>query len=470
MYSEWKYPLMILYIFVFMFIAKVLKEKLGIFKSIVVPTSLLAGFVGLLMGPEVLGAFDFEFFGRSVNLGVPYDPRFYVEILFFFMIIAFVSLTLTERNNKQNAKSLDSGIFIVSTYVLQGLIGLSVVYIMIWTFWPKFFAGMGLMLPLAFGQGPGFSSSIGEGWDKETGINYIQQFGITLSTVGFVVGGIIGVILLNYYIKKYNLNPVKLNQLKGVNRKKVEFETLSEVNFFDHLLVQITFLALIMLTTYLFTFMVYHLVYPLDSSVANLLKSFSYLFGIFIAMGLRGFLRKLEENGHRTKPLINDYIMQNIASFSLNVMITASVMSIEIETIKQYYPVLIGVTLFGTLGTLLYVVFFGRYVFKGKYVNHYILAMFGMLTGVASTGLALLRGVDPDLETEVSDNVVVLGSAIAAPIGLPIMLLLGVQLKAFTLENNLYNVITYFTLLAYLLLLISIMVLRVKLRNKKQKD
>jgi glutamate:Na+ symporter, ESS family len=469
MYTEWKFPLMILYIFVFMFIAKVLKEKLGIFRSIVVPTSLLAGFIGLLMGPEVLGAFDIDLFGRSFNLGVPYDPNFYVEILFFFMIIAFVALTLTERNNKQNAKSLDSGIFIVSTYVLQGLIGLSVVYIMIWTFWPDFFAGMGLMLPLAFGQGPGFSSSIGAGWDQETGIGYIQQFGITLSTVGFVVGGIIGVILLNYYIKKYNLNPVKLNQLKGVNKKRVEFETLSEVNFFDNLLVQITWLAIIMLVTYLFTFLVYHLVYPLDSSVANLLKSFSYLFGIFIAMGLRGILQKLEQSGHRAKPLINDYLMQNIASFALNVMITASVMSIQIETIKQYYPVLIAVTLFGTFGTILYVVFFGRYVFKGKYVNHYILTMYGMLTGVASTGLALLRGVDPDLETEVSDNVVVLGSAIAAPIGLPVMLLLGVQLKAYTLQNNLYNLLTYVILVGYLFLLIGILILRVRRRAKKEK-
>jgi|LFRM01.1.fsa_nt_gb hypothetical protein len=41
------------------------------------------------------------------------------------------------------------------------------------------------------------------------------------------------------------------------------------------------------------------------------------------------------------------------------------------------------------------------------------MAMFGMLTGTASTGIALLRGIDPDLETDVAKNLV-LGSAVAA--------------------------------------------------------
>src|SRR5690606_26443920 len=111
----------------------------------------------------------------------------------------------------------------------------------------------------------------------------------------------------------------------------------------------------------------------------------------------------------------------------------------------------------------------GRYVFKGRYENHYILAMFGMLTGVASTGLALLRGLDPNLETETADNVVVLGSAIAAPIGLPVMILLGVQLKAFTEGKNTYNIITFVSLILYFILLILVMVIRAKNRTKKLK-
>ena len=60
MRDDWTVVLYILYIFVFMLIAKLIKEKLGIFKSIIIPNALLAGLLGLLAGPEVLGIINFE--------------------------------------------------------------------------------------------------------------------------------------------------------------------------------------------------------------------------------------------------------------------------------------------------------------------------------------------------------------------------------------------------------------------------
>ena len=95
-----------------------------------------------------------------------------------------------------------------------------------------------------------------------------------------------------------------------------------------------------------------------------------------------------------------------------------------------------------------------------KDTPHYIVTMFGMLTGVAATGLALLRGIDPYLEKDTADNVVVLGSAIAAPIGFPMMILLGFPIVAYNTGLNYYNYIMVAGLFSYLLLLIFIMVYR----------
>ncbi len=471
MRTDWQYVLMIIYVFLFMFIAKVIKEKLGLFKSIVMPTSLLAGFLGLIFGPELLGAVKVELFGQSFRLGLQFDPDYYESILFFFMIIGFVSLTLTERQSKQNRQSIDSGLFIVATYIFQGLIGLMVLYFMAATFKPEIFTGLGLILPLAFGQGPGLASSIGESWDKTTGIGYIQQYGLTLAAIGFIVGGVIGVILLNYYIRKYKLNVVRLKDLKGVKTKQVDFETLNEVNFNDNLLVQIVWLSLIFLLTYLVSYGFYHLMLPLGEigkTIGDLILGFSYLFGVFIAIGFRGLLRVMESRGHRAKPLINDYMMHNISAFALNVMITASIMAIKISSIKDYWELLIIITIVGTIGTLLFVPLLGRYVFRQN-PNHYIITMFGMLTGVAATGLALLRGIDPDLETDTADNVVVLGSAIAAPIGIPMMVLLGFPVIAYTNPDlDYYNYLMITGLIIYLALLIFLLVYRAKLYEKKE--
>ena len=104
MRPDWYQVLMLVYVFVFMFFAKLIKEKIGIFKSIVIPTSLLAGFLGLLFGPELLGGVVIN---HKFNLGVQYDTNFYESILFYFMIIGFVALTLTERHSKQNRQSID---------------------------------------------------------------------------------------------------------------------------------------------------------------------------------------------------------------------------------------------------------------------------------------------------------------------------------------------------------------------------
>ncbi len=466
MRPDWYQVLMLVYVFVFMFFAKLIKQKIGIFKSIVIPTSLLAGFLGLLFGPELLGGVVIN---HKFNLGVQYDTNFYESILFYFMIIGFVALTLTERHSKQNRQSIDSGMFIVATYIFQGLIGLLVLFIISITYKPDVFIGLGLLLPLAFGQGPGLASQIGYSWDVATEIGYIQQFGITLATAGFIIGGIVGVILLNYYIRKYKLKVVNLRDLKGYKSKHVTFETLNEINYNDNLLVQVVWLSLVFLLTYVVSLGFYNLMLPIGAigkTLADLILGFSYLFGIFIALGLRGFLRYLDAKGHRTKPLVDDYMMHNISSFALNVMITASIMSIEISSIKKYWDILLILAIVGAITTLIYITKFGRYVFRNN-SNHYIVAMFGMLTGVAATGLALLRGIDPDLETDTADNVVVLGSAIAAPIGIPMMIVLSFPIVAHTTGQTYYNYLMVGGLIAYFGLLTFLLILSVRRKSKK---
>lgn len=466
--TDWHNVLMFLYPFLLMFVAKLIKEKVPFFRSIVIPTSLLAGFIGLLLGPDVLGRFEITWFGRTFNLGLKFDHQFYVNVIFFCMIIGFVSLTLTNREVKQNQRSIDSGLFIVATYLVQGLVGLIVLMIMVNTFWPEFFVGLGLILPLAFGQGTGLASQVGQGWDRASGMGYAMQFGITLATVGFLVGGIGGLVLLNYYIRKYQLQPVDLKKLKGVKTQQVEFHTPTEINFFDNLLVQVVWLSIVLFLTYIISVNLYKLIYPYNSSIASVITSFSYLIGVFIAMGLRAFLRFLERSGHRTNVLLDDYMMSNISSFAMNVMITAAVMSIEIGVIKEYYPILIALSIAGTIATFLFVEFFSRYIFKGKLENHYKLVMFGMLCGVASTGLALLRGLDPDLKTETANNVVVLGSAFATVVGFPLMILLGLQIESYGKPwNDGLNLFIFLSMILYLALLITILTLRARRRFRK---
>ncbi|MBQ3890779.1 MAG: hypothetical protein II740_05420, partial [Lachnospiraceae bacterium] len=57
-----------------------------------------------------------------------------------------------------------------------------------------------------------------------------------------------------------------------------------------------------------------------------------------------------------------------------------------------------------------------------NYANEQFLMMFGMLTGTASTGIILLREIDPEFETPVADNMVYQNFP-AIVFGLPMMFL-----------------------------------------------
>jgi len=452
MNSDWQYVLYLSYIFIYMFIAKVLKEKTGLFRSIIVPTSLMAGFVGLILGPDVIGLFKF-------------DQNFYGSLVSHFMGVGFIRLTLAGSNEQQGKDSVNSSIFIVANYVFQAIIGMIVVWVLIMTIKPELFSGLGLMLPLAFGQGPGFASSIGSSWDEVLPFGYIQQFGLTLATTGFLVGGIIGVILLNFYVRKYELPVERLKHLKGLQNRSVTFTSIQEISFFDTLTVQITFIALAYAITFVvmkYTIIGLSYLGTVGDTIASLVKGFNFLFGILVALVIKQLLKYLNSKGHRAQELVDNFTMMNVTSFAFSVMITSSVMAISIKAVKGYWELLLAISVLGALATLWFVTRLGRKAFK-KNTENYILDMFGMVTGTASTGLALLRGVDPNLETDVAKNLV-LGSAIATPLGLPMMALLALPIVGYTEGKPSLYLVTFAALAGYLILLVGIAIYRNRLK------
>jgi len=79
--------------------------------------------------------------------------------------------------------------------------------------------------------------------------------------------------------------------------------------------------------------------------------------------------------------------------------------------------------------------------------------MFGMMTGVISSGILLLREIDPKFETPAANNLV-LGSSFAIGFGIPMLLLIGMAPK-----SNLMVLVTlgccaayFFVLLGYIFL------------------
>jgi ESS family glutamate:Na+ symporter len=163
--------------------------------------------------------------------------------------------------------------------------------------------------------------------------------------------------------------------------------------------------------------------------------------------------------------MTNNYVLSNISSIAFNFLITAAVLTITIESIKEYYLLVIVMAIFGTIFTYVFLDFVIKKVYDKEFHPHYFLGMFGMLTGTASTGLALLKGVDPDYKTPVAEEMVV-GSGTAISMALPLFALLAFPGLAITNDNNIYNVIAIAVLIGYFALLLFVLLFMNRKSNK----
>ena len=102
-------------------------------------------------------------------------------------------------------------------------------------------------------------------------------------------------------------------------------------------------------------------------------------------------------------------------------MVTASIAAIRMGIIGKYLGVLLIMGFAGLVVTYVYVHFICKKLFP-HYADQQFLAMFGMLTGTASTGVILLREIDGDFKTPVADNLVYQNFP-AMVFGFPILLL-----------------------------------------------
>lgn len=441
--EDWNVMIYFVFIGVLLFVGKIIKERVPFLNKVIIPTALIAGFIGLMLSDGFIG---FVTLDRD---GIVH------EIVYHSLAIGFIALSLKRDKNETNKKVWSTGMIIVMTYLLQAIIGLFVILIL----FKDVFLGAGFLLPLGFGQGPGLANSQGVAFSE--GVGQLSQggaLGSTIASVGFLVGGIVGVIALNYLARKNNLKVDKTYSEKSVIKETFEVETIKELRIFDSLTTQLTIIFVIYFMVYLTLALLENVLLPplgnIGITFAGVFHGFNFLLGIVYALIFKKILNVFESKGRNINFMTNNYVLSNISSLAFNFLITAAVLTITIESIREYYLLVIVFAVLGTIFTYLFLSFIVKKVYEEKYHVHYFLGMFGMLTGTASTGLALLKGVDSDYSSPVAEEMVV-GSGTAISMALPLFALLAFPGLAIENDNEIFNVIAVVVLVVYFLILLS---------------
>lgn len=449
--NDWDIMIYFVFIGVLLFIGKIIKEKLPFLNRVIIPTALIAGILGLILSDGFFGLVTLD------RDGILH------EIVYHSLAIGFIALSLKRDKNETNKKVWSTGMIIVMTYLIQAFVGVMVVLVI----FRDVFLGAGLLLPLGFGQGPGLAHGQGVAYMEslvEIGDTTAQlagggALGSMIATFGFIIGGIIGVVALNIFARRYKLNVDKFHHENSRIKETFEVETIKELRVFDSLTTQLTIIFVIYFLVYLTLAFLENTLSGMGEialTFAGVFHGFNFLIGILYALLFKKILVAFENRGKNTNFLTNNYVLSNISSIAFNFLIASAVMTITIQSIKDYIWFVIVLAVFGTIFTYSLLQFVVKRVYDEKYHVHYFLGLFGMLTGTASTGLALLKGVDPDYESPVAEEMVV-GSGTAISMALPLFALLAFPTIAVRTGENIWNIITVSVIAVYFLILLSVL-------------
>jgi ESS family glutamate:Na+ symporter len=165
------------------------------------------------------------------------------------------------------------------------------------------------------------------------------------------------------------------------------------------------------------------------NTIKPLLWGFNFLFGTLFAILIKKIVTILKDRKIMNLTYINSYMMNRLSGLFFDIMIVAGIAAIDWQNLEGVLWPLIIVCTAGAIVTFLYLKFVCNKIYKG-YEYEAFFAMFGMLTGTASTGMILLREIDPNYETPAADNLVLQGFP-AIIFGAPIFLLVSFSAESF---------------------------------------
>ena len=393
--AVWAFMVQLGLLLLFMLLGNTLRRKIPLFRKCLIPSALLGGTL-LLAVNFVTKQFGFTMVNNQTMQTITYHC----------LAIGFAAMTLkTEKSTHKtnSAQVLEFGALQGGTYMLQAFVGLGITIVMflLTRYGQQVISYIGgLILPLAFGQGPGNALT----WDWNFTNTPAAQFagngsfGLSLASIGFVVASICGVFYINIQKKRGGLKVRTASaQEQMINENNPNGDDIPDNESVDKFTLQMGFVALAYAISFGFMF----LLGKLSNFTNSIAWGFNFLWASLAAMLIKFVVKRLRKGKFMNRSYINNYQMDRVSGFAFDLMIVAGVAAIEINDIKQYILPIVILSVVGMLVTHLYIRKVSKECFKG-FEHEFFLMSFGTLTGTASNGVILMKEVDPGLRTPVS--------------------------------------------------------------------
>lgn len=445
---------------VLLLIGTFLRAKIKLFQSLYLPASVIGGFIGIIISPEILGRFSnysiSEEWIKTYSLlpGILSVPIFAAIPLGMFL------------NENKNIKSMYPSKVLICFGLFQcASMSQSAIGYATNMFFSKInpqlnmYRTFGYELSAGFAGGHGLAASTGkllEGfgipqWEIAQGV------ALTTATIGLIGGIVFGIIFINLavrknktkIIKRINDNADKSMEV-GYNKDINKQNSLGRETFLSSSIETITFHLAIIFTVCGIAYIVLNFVKKMNIAGLNVLPVWTYSMIIMFALN---FIIKKLNLVWMVDAKVKAKIMGTLSDFA----IVSAMTSLPIKAIINYIAPITVMCILGFIITYLLVFPLNSFFFKEDYSFERAIISWGTLTGVLITGMTLLKICDPEYKSPALSEFS-LGFSLMSVTGLLIVPILNTVLAVGSTFDNfitaIISAILYFAF-AFVVLLIN---------------
>ena len=399
-------------------LANALKRTIRPLQASLIPTSVLGGLL-LLLAAGIYKVITKRTLFESAVFGGNGTTN--LEIITYHMLaLGFIATTFKSSGGKLTKKRtgeiFNTGVTTVSTYLLQGVFGMVISLIAALAV-PGFFKAAGILLPFGYGQGTGQALNYGGIFENDYGFAGGKSFGLSVAALGFLSASIGGVIYLSWLKRKGRIT-VSIGSEKAFRSEEIQgVNEIPMQESIDKLTIQVA----LVITAYLISYLLMFFLGKALPGMRSVIFGFNFLLGVLSATLVKLVLGMMKKMKILKREYVNDFLMTRTSNFFFDIMVVAGIAAIRLSVLQKYWGIILIMGIIGLVITFIYNHFVAKTLFP-EYTEEQFLMMYGMLTGTASTGIILLREIDPEFKTPASDNMVYQNFP-AIVFGFPMMLL-----------------------------------------------
>lgn len=357
-----------------------MRAKIPFFQKYFMPASMIAGFLGLILGPGVLNIIPF-----SGEIG-SYTG---VLIIFIFTVVGINGFKFNKTSGKKELQRIIGfQLYRIIAVLVQFLIPILFTVFIFQRIWPELNDGFGMLMVTGFYGGHGTATAVGDVF-VDLGWADARDLAATFATIGILTGVFVGLALIKSaakrsetaYIKDYeNVHgDLRTGLVSKENRRSIGEETISPVSL-DTLAFHLSLVLTVSGLSYLLSqFISVNLVAGIPAFTISYIVALIF-FIVFKKSSLYDY--------------IDSEINNKISGTSTDYLVFFGIAAIKLEVVTKYAGPLIAMTLLGIFIVIM-MLKLGKGFNKDSWFERSIF-IFGYSTGVFAIGFVLLRIVDPN--------------------------------------------------------------------------